>query len=72
MKKTIGILLTIVSLVCIGLMAAALIGTEALGAGFQKAALPIVGALVTAYAAGKLFAAEETSAAQPKPAENRA
>lgn len=72
MKKTIGILLTIVSLVCIGLMAAALIGTEALGAGFQKAALPIVGALVTAYAAGKLFAGSETSAVQPKPAENRA
>ena len=53
MKKTIAILLTAVSLVCIGLMATALIGTAALSAGITKALLPIAGALVTAYAAGK-------------------
>lgn len=61
MKKTIAILLTAVSLVCIGLMATALIGTAALGAGITKALLPIAGALVTAYAAGKLFAADRKS-----------
>lgn len=74
MKKTIAILLTAVSLVCIGLMAAALIGTAALGAGLAKALLPIAGALVTAYAAGKLFAAEATPAptVTTSPAANRA
>lgn len=72
MKKTIAILLTILSLVCVGLVAAALLGTEALGLGLQKAVLPIVGALVTAYAAGKLFGAEETPAVTPRPETNRA
>ena len=74
MKKTIAILLTAVSLVCIGLMATALIGTAALGAGITKALLPIAGALVTAYAAGKLFAAEAPPAPPDttSPAANRA
>ena len=74
MKKTVAILLTAVSLVCIGLMAAALIGTAALGAGLAKALLPMAGALVTAYAAGKLFAAEATPAptGTTRPAAHRA
>ena len=72
MKKTIGILCTIVSLVCIGLRAAALLGTAELSAGLLKALLPMAGALVTAFAAGKLFSAEETPAGNPKPAANRA
>lgn len=69
MKKLFASILTVVSLACIALMVYGMLGNGPVLAALQAAILPIVGALVTAYAAGKLFAAE---APAPAPAPSRA
>jgi hypothetical protein len=53
MKKFLASILTVASLACIVLMIYFMLGVGPLGA-----ALPIAGALVTAFAAGKLFSAQ--------------
>lgn len=68
MKKFTGMILTAVSLVCVALMVYCMLSNDAMSAALQAALLPIAGALVTAFAAGKLFSA----AAEPMPAPSRA
>ena len=58
MKKFLASILTVASLACIVLMIYFILGVGPLGAALQAAALPIAGALVTAFAAGKLFSAQ--------------
>lgn len=67
MKKVLASILMAVSLVCIALMVYGMLGHGPVGEALQAAILPIAGALVTAFAAGKLFAADE-----PAPAPSRA
>lgn len=52
MKKFLASILTVASLACIVLMIYFMLGVGPLGAALQAAALPIAGALVTAFAAG--------------------
>lgn len=55
MKKMLASILTLVSLACLVLMVYFMLSNAPLGAALKAAALPIAGALVTAFAAGKLF-----------------